>query len=61
MTTYLFASIWLISNVLCLAIAKHRHVRTSTRSTLLLSLLGPFAIALVLAAKPDYAQETRQR
>ena len=61
MTTYLFASIWLISGVVCLAIARRRNVRTSTGSTMLLSLLGPFAIPLVLAARPDYAQQTRQR
>ena len=58
MTTYLFSSIWLISNVVCVAIARHRHVKVSTLSTMMLSLLGPLAIPLVLAAKPAFA-ETR--
>lgn len=59
MTTYLFAAIWLVSNVVCIAIAKQRNVKVSTLSTMLLSLLGPLAIPLVLAAKPAYAEQAR--
>ncbi len=59
MTTYLFASIWLVSGVVCMAIAIHRNVKVSTLSTMVLSLLGPLAVPLVLAAKPAYAVQSR--
>jgi len=61
MTTYLFASLWIVSHVVCLAIARRRNVRMSALSTMFLSLVGPFAIPLVLAARPDYAQPRRAR
>jgi hypothetical protein len=60
MTTYLFASIWIVSNVVCMAIARHRNVKVTTLSTMMLSLLGPLAVPLVLAAKPAYARQSRQ-
>lgn len=60
MTTYLFASIWLVSGAVCMAIAKYRNVKVSTLSTMMLSLLGPLAVPLVLAAKPAYALQSRQ-
>lgn len=60
MTTYLFASIWLVSGAVCMAIAKYRNVKVTTLSTMMLSLLGPLAIPLVLAAKPAYAVQSRR-
>lgn len=52
MTTYLPALIWLFSGIACLAIAKRRDVPATQSMKMLAALLGPFAIPLVLAARP---------
>jgi hypothetical protein len=52
MTAYIPALIWLLSAVVCLRIAKRRHVKTTAIRAMLVSLLGPFAIPFVLLAKP---------
>jgi hypothetical protein len=53
MTAYIPALIWLLSAVVCLRIAKRRHVKTTAIRAMLGSLIGPFAIPWVLAAKPE--------
>jgi hypothetical protein len=53
MSQYLPALVWLFSGVLCLAIAKQRHVRQTALKSMLVALVGPFAIPLVLMAKPE--------
>ena len=53
MTAYLPALIWLLSGVVCLLIAKRRHVKPTAIKAMLVALLGPIAIPFVLAAKPD--------
>ena len=53
MTAYLPALVWALSAVACLFIAKRRHVRNTALRAMAVVLLGPFAIPLVLAAKPD--------
>ncbi len=53
MTTYLPALIWLLSGVVCLSIAKHRHVKQTTIRAMLVALLGPVAIPWVLVTAPE--------
>lgn len=53
MSTYIPALIWLISAVVCVGIAKHRHVKATTPWKMLVAVIGPLAIPLVLLAKPQ--------
>ncbi|HEY9104108.1 hypothetical protein [Chitinimonas sp.] len=53
MTAYVPAIIWLLSTVICLHIAKQRHIKPTHSWKMLVALLGPFAIPLVMAAKPE--------
>ncbi len=52
MTAYLPALIWSLSAFACLFIAKRRQVSTTAARAVLVTLLGPFAIPFVLAARP---------
>ncbi|MGK5004643.1 hypothetical protein [Janthinobacterium sp. LB2P70] len=52
MTEYLPALIWSLSAFACMFIAKRRLVKTTAVRAVLVTLLGPFAIPFVLAAKP---------
>jgi hypothetical protein len=52
-STYLPALIWLLSGVVCLRIAKHRHVKPTTAWAMLVAIIGPLAIPLVLAVRPQ--------
>lgn len=53
MSENLPALIWLLSNVVCLVIAKRRHVRITAIKAMAAVLLGPIAIPWVLVAKPE--------
>jgi len=53
MSAYMPALIWLLSHMACLMIAKRRGVKNTTLRTMSAVLLGPFAIPLVLAARPQ--------
>ena len=53
MTTYVPALIWLLSGVLCLFIAKRRHVNPTALWAVVVALIGPIAIPFVLLAKPE--------
>lgn len=53
MTTYIPALIWLLSGVLCLFIAKRRHVNPTALWAMVVALIGPIAIPFVLLAKPE--------
>jgi hypothetical protein len=53
MTAYIPALIWLLSAVVCLQIAKRRHVKPTAIRAMLVALLGPIAIPLVLVAKSE--------
>jgi len=53
MTEYLPALIWLVSSVLCLVIAKRRHVKAGALKSMLAAILGPIAIPWALVAKPE--------
>jgi hypothetical protein len=57
MTTYLPALIWLMSAVVCIFIAKRRHVKPTAAWAILVTLIGPFAIPFVLAAKPEKLEQ----
>jgi hypothetical protein len=52
-TAYIPALIWLLSSVACLFIAKRRNVKKTGVRAALVALLGPVAIPLVMAAKPQ--------
>ena len=52
-TAYIPALVWLLSGVTCLWIAKRRHIKKTALRAMLVALIGPLAIPLVLAAKPD--------
>jgi len=52
MTAYIPALVWLLSSVLCLVIAKHRHVKAGALKSMLAAVLGPIAIPWALVAKP---------
>lgn len=52
MAAYIPALIWSLSSVVCLIIAKHRHVKKTAVRAMVAVLLGPVAIPLVMAAKP---------
>ncbi len=58
MTAYIPAFIWLLSAVICLRIAKRRHVKPTTIWAMLVALIGPLAIPLVLLAKPEKFTES---
>jgi hypothetical protein len=51
MSTYLPAIIWMLSSVLCMAIARHRHIKPTAAKAMLVALTGPVAIPFVMAAK----------
>ncbi|OFA05093.1 hypothetical protein DUGA2_18410 [Duganella sp. HH101] len=53
MSTYVPALIWLLSGFVCLYIAKRRNVRPTTLWAMLVAVIGPLAIPLVFAAKPE--------
>ena len=53
MTAYLPALVWALSALVCLFIAKRRHVRNTSLRAMAVVLLGPLAIPFVLAAKPE--------
>lgn len=55
MTTYLPALIWLMSGLICLYIAKRRHLKQTAPRAMAVAVLGPIAIPFVLAAKSDSA------
>lgn len=52
MSAYLPALIWLLSGVVCFAIAKRRHVKQTAVRSMLVAVLGPIAIPWVLLARP---------
>jgi hypothetical protein len=53
MTAYIPALIWTLSAVVCLYIAKRRHVRPTPVWAMVVAILGPLAIPLALLARPD--------
>lgn len=53
MSAYLPALIWLLSGVVCLAIARRRHVKQTAVRSMLVAVLGPIAIPWVLLAAPE--------
>jgi uncharacterized SAM-binding protein YcdF (DUF218 family) len=53
MTAYIPALIWLISGLICLGIAKRRHVKQTAVRSMLVAVLGPIAIPWVLVAEPS--------
>jgi hypothetical protein len=53
MTAYMPALVSLFSSVICLRIAKRRHVKPTAIKAMVVALLGPIAILFVLAAAPD--------
>ena len=53
MTAYMPVLIWLLSAAICFYIAKRRHVKQNATWAIVVALLGPFAIPLVLLAKPE--------
>ncbi len=60
MSAYIPVIIWLISAVICIYIARIRHVKPSFPRNLAVVLLGPFAIPLVFLAKPEARLESKQ-
>jgi hypothetical protein len=58
MSTYLPMIVWLVSVVVCINIARKRHLKRSFLRNLLVVLLGPFAIPLIFLFKPDREIET---
>lgn len=53
MGAYIPALIWLLSAIICIYIAKTRHVKTTLIRKLIVIILGPFAIPLVFFANPE--------
>jgi len=53
MIAYIPVLIWILSAVVCLHIAKRRHVKATLSRKLVVALLGPFAIPLVFFSKPE--------
>ena len=49
---YIIAFIWLVSNVICLYIARKRGVSPGLSARFLAVFLGPLAIPLALSLKP---------
>jgi hypothetical protein len=60
MSAYIPAIIWLIGIIICIYIAKRRHVAPSFSRNLIVALLGPFAIPLVFFAKTDTTMQTNK-
>jgi hypothetical protein len=60
MSAYVPAIIWVFSAFVCLWIARVRGVRPTTLRAIVVAILGPFAIPLVLLARPDEEQEADQ-
>jgi len=56
MSTYIPVLIWVLSAVLCAWIASVRHVRSKTLWAIVVAILGPFAIPLVIFARPSERQ-----
>ena len=50
---YLPVAIWIVSALICIYIARKRHVKRSLLRNFVVVLLGPFAIPLVFLAKAD--------
>lgn len=50
---YIPAVIWFVSALICIYLARKRHVKASFFWNLMIVLLGPFAIPLVFLAKSD--------
>jgi hypothetical protein len=53
MNPYIPAIVWLISAVVCLYIARARHVRPTLVWKLVVVILGPFAIPLIFLARSE--------
>jgi len=53
MSTYVPALIWVLSAFICAWIARIRHVRPTTTWAIVVAILGPFAIPLVVFARPN--------
>lgn len=53
MDAYLTALIWLLSAIFCKAIAMRRSIKTTAWRASLVTVLGPFAIPLILAIAPS--------
>ncbi len=53
MTAYVPALIWLLSGLICLGIAKRRHVKQTALRAMIVAVLGPITIPWVLVAKPE--------
>lgn len=52
MTAYILATIWLLSNLVALQIAKQRNVKTGLALGAMGALLGPLAIPIALCSNP---------
>lgn len=57
MTAYIPALIWTLSAVVCLYIAKRRHVKPTTAWAMVVAILGPVAIPLALLARPEKSNQ----
>lgn len=53
MSTLLPALVWLLSGLVCLYIAKRRHVKQTAVKAMAVALLGPIAIPWIMVAKPE--------
>jgi hypothetical protein len=53
MSAYIPVVVWVISGVVCIYIAKRRHVKLSLFWDFVVVLLGPFAVPLMFLAKAD--------
>jgi hypothetical protein len=53
MTAYIPALIWLLSGLICLRIAKRRHVKQTAVKSMIVTVLGPIAIPWMLIASPE--------
>lgn len=58
MFAYVLTLIWFISVIVCLYIARKRHVKQSFLRKLVVLLLGPFAISLVFFIKADTTMQS---
>jgi len=56
MGAYIPFLVWLISAVICDQIARKRNVKVTLFRTLLVVILGPFAIPLVYVFKTEQSQ-----
>ncbi len=50
MDPYIPVSIWIVSAVICIYIAKSRHIKPTLLRRFIVVLLGPFAIPLIFFA-----------